>query len=107
LLGPIAGIMLCDYFLIRRTRLDIDDLYDPKGRYAGVNWIAMVALVIAVLPNLPGFINAATNTAGTAEAVFPPVFDAIYDYAWFIGLGVGALVHWVGMTFTKGFALER
>ena len=107
LLGPIAGIMLCDYFIIRRTRLDIDDLYDPKGRYAGVNWIAMVALVIAVLPNLPGFINAATNTAGTAEAMFPPVFDAIYDYAWFIGVGVGALVHWFGMTFTKGFALER
>ncbi len=52
-------------------------------------------------------INAATNTAGTAEAMFPPVFDAIYDYAWFIGVGVGALVHWFGMTFTKGFALER
>ncbi|HAC08521.1 MAG TPA: nitrate reductase [Phycisphaerales bacterium] len=107
LLGPIAGIMLCDYFVIRRTRLDVDELYDPRGRYAGVNWIAIVALVVAVLPNLPGFLNAASNTAGTPDAWFPPVFDGIYDYAWFIGLGLGALVHWTGMTFTKGFALER
>ena len=46
LLGPIAGIMICDYFIIRRTRLDVDALYDPQGRYAGVNWVAMVALVL-------------------------------------------------------------
>ncbi len=70
LLGPIAGIMICDYFLIRRTRLDVDALYDAKGRYGGVNWRAMVALGLAVLPNLPGFINAAskrTNAAYTAN----------------------------------------
>ena len=44
LLGPIAGIMLCDYFVLRRTRLDRDALYDPSGPYKGVNHRAMIAL---------------------------------------------------------------
>jgi NCS1 family nucleobase:cation symporter-1 len=64
LLGPVAGIMLCDYYVIRRTRLNVDALYDDRGEYsyrAGVNWCAVVAFIVAVLPNLPGFINAATN----------------------------------------------
>jgi cytosine/uracil/thiamine/allantoin permease len=55
LLGPIAGIMLCDYFVLRRTRLDAAALYDPHGVYGGTNWRAIVSLVLAVLPNLPGF----------------------------------------------------
>ncbi len=93
LLGPIAGIMLCDYFVLRRTRLNADALYDPKGEYRGVNWLAIVALVLGVAPNLPGFINAATNTAGTDEALFPAFFDTIYSYAWFVGLPLAAIVY--------------
>jgi NCS1 family nucleobase:cation symporter-1 len=57
LLGPIAGIMLCDYFLLRRTSLDREGLYDPRGPYAGVNGRALVALGVSVLPSLPGFVN--------------------------------------------------
>ena len=97
LLGPIAGIMIADYFIIRRTRLDVDALYDPEGQYAGVNRRAVIALVLAVLPNLPGFINAATNTAGTADAVFPAVFDQIYVYAWFVGIALAMLIYTVLM----------
>jgi len=93
LLGPIAGIMLCDYFLLRRTRLNADALYDPEGEYRGVNWMAMVALAIGVAPNLPGFINAATNTAGSERAYFPAFFDTIYGYAWFVGLPLAAIVY--------------
>ncbi len=93
LLGPIIGILLCDYFIIRRTRIDVDELYERHGRFAGVNWRAIVALVVAILPNLPGFINAATK-----KAVFAPGFDLIYGYAWFIGVGIGAVVYWGLMT---------
>ncbi len=92
LLGPIAGIMLCDYYVLRRTRLDVGELYDGAGPLRGTNWRAVAALVVAVLPNLPGFINAATK-----EAVFPPVFDEIYGFAWFVGLGLGAAVYYVLM----------
>lgn len=97
LLGPIAGIMIADYFILRRTRLDADALYDAGGPFAGVNWRAVIALALAVLPNLPGFINAATNTAGTEDAVFPAVFDRIYVYAWFVGLGLAIAIYTVLM----------
>lgn len=88
LLGPIAGIMLADYFVLRRTRLAAAELYDPKGRYAGINWRAMAALAIGVAPNVPGFLNAATG-----HPLFPPVFDTIYSYAWFVGLPLAGLVY--------------
>jgi NCS1 family nucleobase:cation symporter-1 len=92
LLGPIAGIMLCDYFVLRRMRLDEAALYDPAGQYRGVNWRAVAALVFAVLPNLPGFVNAATGTTR-----FPPIFDTIYGYAWFVGVAIAAILYYVLM----------
>jgi NCS1 family nucleobase:cation symporter-1 len=92
LLGPIAGIMLTDYFLVRRTRLDVDALYDPRGTYAGVNWRAIVALALAVAPNLPGFVNAASR-----RAVFPAEFDRVYSYAWFVGVLLGGGVYYALM----------
>ena len=95
LLGPIAGIMLCDYFVIRRTELDAEALYDPEGEYAGISLAAMLALVLSVLPNLPGFINAVTGTAGTEEAFFHAFFDQIYGYAWFIGLPLAMVLYWI------------
>ncbi len=90
LLGPIAGVMLCDYFILRRTRLDLDGLYDAEGPYKGVNHRAMLAMTLAVLPNIPGFINAATG-----REIFPAFFDSIYGYAWFIGLGLAAVLYFI------------
>src|SRR5205814_4250489 len=58
LLGPIAGIMIVDYFFLRRRELIVEDLYRRGGAYEytrGVNWIAMLALALGVAPNLPGF----------------------------------------------------
>jgi nucleobase:cation symporter-1, NCS1 family len=97
LLGPIAGIMLCDYYLLRKTRLDVEALYDPRGVFSyggsGVNWRAVAALVIAVTPNVPGFINAATK-----KALFAPWWDGLYGYAWFVGLAIGLVVYYLLMT---------
>jgi len=107
LLGPIAGIMLCDYYLIRRKRLNVEALYDEKGEYSymnGFNWAAVVTMILAVLPNVPGFLNAATNrthaqTAGKVGVtpLFPQFFDQIYGYAWFIGLGLAMAIYYVLM----------
>ena len=94
LLGPIAGIMIVDYFFIRKRELNVDDLYRRGGAYEysrGINWIAMLALALGIAPNLPGFLNA----IGAIKA--SPFFVAIYDWAWFVGLGVAALVHGLGM----------
>ena len=56
-LAPIAGILACDYWLVKKQHIDIPALYNPDGRYRywnGINWRALTALVIAVTPNLPG-----------------------------------------------------
>jgi len=91
LLGPIAGIMLADYFLIRRTELDVpalfrhDDIYSYRG---GWNPAALIALIVGVLPNLPGFLKA----AGFVDTV-PALFISIYAYAWFVGLFVAGAIY--------------
>ena len=57
-LGPIAGIMAADYWLVKRGHVDIPGLYDPRGRYrygaGGCNWRAAAAFLVPVAPLLPG-----------------------------------------------------
>ena len=89
LIGPIVGIMLCDYFLIRKTNIDTDELYDAHGPFKGINWRAMITLVIAVVPNIPGFINAASG-----QSIFPSFFDTIYTYAWFVGVLIAVVLYY-------------
>ncbi len=97
LLGPVAGILIVDYYLIRRTKLNVVDLYQENGNYTyagGWNWVAIVAFVLGVLPNVPGFLNAAFPQS------FPNVgdfFKGVYTYAWFIGLAISAVVYRIGM----------
>jgi NCS1 family nucleobase:cation symporter-1 len=59
LLGPIAGIILVDYFVIRRTVLNLEALYQREGVYhyfGGYNLKAIAALILGILPNIPGFL---------------------------------------------------
>lgn len=91
LLGPIAGIMVVDYWLVRKTELDVPDLYRPNGRYAGTNKVALVALIAGVLPNIPGFLKSAHVIEGP-----PGFFDAIYVYAWFTGFFISGALYWLG-----------
>jgi NCS1 family nucleobase:cation symporter-1 len=94
LLGPIAGIMIVDYFVLRHRELIVEDLYRRGGAYEyarGVNWIAMLALAAGIAPNLPGFLGA----IGAIKA--SPLATSIYDWAWFVGLGVASIIYLVGM----------
>jgi NCS1 family nucleobase:cation symporter-1 len=95
LLGPIAGIMVVDYWLVRKRVLDVPDLYRTHGRYAGVNPIAMAALVLGILPNVPGFLSVLDLVDGV-----PAVFDTIYVYAWFVGFFLAGAIYWAGMVAT-------
>lgn len=81
LLGPIAGILIVDYFLVRKSQLDTGALFDHSGEYGTWNAAGLIALVIGILPNLPGFLHA----AGALESV-PAIFTMLYSYAWFVGL---------------------
>jgi len=88
LLGPIAGILIADYFIIRKSVLDHDGLFDHNGQYGAWNKAGLIALVVGILPNLPGFLF----KAGLLESV-PSFFIGIYDYAWFVGLFIAGAIY--------------
>ncbi len=96
LLGPIAGIMIADYWLVRNTRLDLDGLYQAEGAYSyrrGWNPAALIAFAVPVVINLPGFLHSAFPQTFAAT---PLLFVRIYDWAWFIGV-IAALLIYAGL----------
>jgi NCS1 family nucleobase:cation symporter-1 len=96
LMGAIAGILICDYWVLRKQRLNLAGLFDTHGPYSysnGVNARAIVSLVVAVAPVVPGFVRAATTAGG--QVASPGMFDTLYTYAWFVTFGLGFLVYWV------------
>jgi NCS1 family nucleobase:cation symporter-1 len=98
LMGAIAGIMICDYWILRRQRLDLAALFDPRGKYSytsGFNWRALVALFAAIVPVVPGFLRAATTPGGVVAE--PGVFDHLYTYAWFVTFALGFVLYFVLM----------
>ena len=100
LLGPIAGIMVVDYWLVRGKQLDVPDLYRPRGRYAGTNGVALLALALGVAPNVIGFLRSVKMMGGG-----PDLWDHIYPYSWFTGFIVAAIVYRQGMRGSRfGFA---
>ena len=87
-LGPVAGIMICDYFVIRRRVLLVDDLYLRDGAYEysrGFNWLAVFALALG---------------AGTAlVGLVVPALRTLYDYSWFVGFAVSFVTYYAFMKF--------
>jgi NCS1 family nucleobase:cation symporter-1 len=86
LLGPVAGIMVADYFLVRGTKLDTYSLYRRGGIYEyrrGINPVALIALVIGIVAALIGR--------------FIPAVAFLYDYAWFIGFFLAGVLYYLMM----------
>ena len=88
LMGAIGGILIADYWVLRRKELALGDLFALRGRYSyrnGVNTRAITILVVAVLPVIPGFVRAASTPGG--QVANPTVLDTLYTYAWFVTFG--------------------
>ncbi len=85
-LGPIAGVMICDYFIVRKKILRVQDLYQRDGLYEyrrGFNWQAVIALAAG---------------AGVAFiGLFVPQLRVLYNYAWFVGFFVSFVVYFAAM----------
>ncbi|MGA2016900.1 MAG: NCS1 family nucleobase:cation symporter-1 [Opitutaceae bacterium] len=93
LLGPVGGIMIADYFILRRRELDVPALYDPNGRYRysrGWSVVAIAAFGVAVLPNLPGFL---AQVGWIDPARVPHPLLAVYGYAWFAGFAIAFVAY--------------
>ncbi len=92
-LGSIAGVLIVDYWLVRKKRLELGDLYRKQGVYTysgGWNWRAVVATLVGCTLAWIGLVI--------------PTLRTLYDYAWFVGFGVAGLTHLVLM---KLFPPER
>jgi len=97
LLGPIGGILICDYVVLRKTKLNPLHLYLHDSEYSysrGFNPAAIIALFVGIAPNVPGFL-------GTVRVIDPatigPFWMGLYNYAWFVGFGVAFAVYAVLM----------
>ena len=82
-LGPVAGIFIADYWVVRRARLSLADLYTERGQYGRWNTKALVGLTLGVIAALVGLL-------------VPPL-RVLYDYAWFVGFGVAFVTYVVLM----------
>lgn len=104
-LGAIAGVMIADYWLVRNKDLNLGDLYRTKGIYGGWNWRAVVATLLgcglALSWWIISFINSLYPIFGTdldhSENTIVFISKHLFDYAWFVGFGVAAIVHLVLM----------
>ena len=93
LLGPIAGIMIADYFVWRGKKLDAPALYQRHGPYrytGGFSLVGFGVLAASVLPNIPGFL--VTIKVLPAE-LFPAWLVAGYHYAWFVGFTLSFVLY--------------
>jgi NCS1 family nucleobase:cation symporter-1 len=102
LMGAIGGIMIADYFILRNKNLNLTELFKTDGIYSysgGFNWRAIVALVVAILPVVPGFLRAATTPGG--QVADPNFFDTLYVYAWFVTFAIGFVLYLIFMKATS------
>ncbi|WP_405020886.1 NCS1 family nucleobase:cation symporter-1 [Kitasatospora sp. NBC_00070] len=91
LLGSVGGVLIADYWLIRRTDLVLADLYRREGRYwytGGWNWRAVTALAVGGL----------LAVGGSHGGPFPadgliPLLEPLADYGWAVGFGAALLLH--------------
>lgn len=94
LMGAIGGILIADYWVLRRQQLDTTALFQLRGRYSyrnGFNLRAVAALVLAILPVVPGFFRAAVTPGGMVAT--PTFFDHVYTYAWFVTFALSFVLY--------------
>ena len=97
LLGPIGGIMIADYYFIRKQQLVTKELYQHNGEYnynGGINYAAIAALLLGIIPNIPGFL---TTTKVIGVDAVPAWLSGLYNYAWFVGFFVSGVSYMLMM----------
>ncbi|KAI9730748.1 MAG: hypothetical protein M1834_005717 [Cirrosporium novae-zelandiae] len=91
-LGPIAAIMVMDFWVVHKRKYNTLALYQPDEIYRywhGINWRAIVAFLVGVAPNLPGLINSVNSSISVGVGVHP------YQFGWLLGFFSTALVYTV------------
>ncbi len=95
LLGTIAGVLIADYWVMRRTELRLAELYRPHGSYwyrAGWNWRAVVAFGVGALLAVGGAYSTPNNGPFPAHGLIP-ILKPLYDYSWVVGFVTALLLY--------------
>ncbi len=95
LLGAIGGILIIDYYVVRKRVLNLDALYQKAGEYwytGGYNMIALAALAAGILPCVPGFLVEASILS---EDLVPQFLQTLYTYAWFVSFAVAGGLYYL------------
>ena len=99
--------MIADHFVYRRRQLNVAELYRPDGEYSytgGFSGVALIALVLSILPNLPGFL---VTIKAVPHGTVGPIFVSVYRYAWFVGFALAFLLYLLLRTITSSRAPAR
>ncbi|CAF1485440.1 unnamed protein product, partial [Didymodactylos carnosus] len=92
-LGPIAGVMVSDFWLVRHIgRIQTPELYQPHGKYwywKGWHWRAYVALICGTTPNLPGFLQQISQSIKVGNAIY------IFYVGWLNSFIIGLSLYWL------------
>ena len=91
-LGSIAGIMIVDYFLLKKMVLHVEELYELNGRYryqGGFNIKTLIAMALGIAPNIPGFLIKLNILAPIS------IFSEIYERGWFTAFIISGLSHFM------------
>jgi NCS1 family nucleobase:cation symporter-1 len=95
-LGSIAGVLIADYWVVRRQRLRLEDLYTPDGAYRGWNWPAVVATVVGCALAWAGSPSNPLRLLGRLVRWDIPVVGflaPLAPYAWFVGFGAAFVLY--------------
>lgn len=96
LMGPLAGTMISDFYLVKKGKLDVDQLYTSHGLYwynKGWNWRAWVSFLSGAGPLMPGFAKSIDNSLEIGGAW------KIFTFAWLFGFTVSLSTHYVICTY--------
>jgi NCS1 family nucleobase:cation symporter-1 len=101
-MGPLAGVMVCDYYIIKQRKLDVNELYKDHGIYHyshGFNWRAFLAFFIGLGPLLPGFAKSIDNSLDVGGSW------KVYTFAWLYGFFTASLSYYVICKYISGLGV--
>ncbi|KAH7021200.1 NCS1 nucleoside transporter [Microdochium trichocladiopsis] len=94
-MAPLAGIILCDYWIVKKRKYDVPALYDPEGIYKfnkwGTNWRAFVTTFLVIVPLLPA-LGKKVNPTGVSISVG---LENLFNFNWLYGFFVALVLYWV------------
>lgn len=96
-LGSVAGVMVAEYWIIRKRYIEVEELYVDGGRYTyhrGYNWRAIVTLVIALVLSVGGAYSAPGSGGPFPEQGLIPILKPLFDVNWALAFVIGILLHW-------------